>query len=244
MLRVIPESRVGTTSPRPNCAASSENRRGTLTRKASESRDSRLGSRTHRTAGTARSAFHQTRAKARDNNGWNERDRERNAVTGDGRGAGRLGHPTRIARFERMETSEGNKAQEGDAYGHLHKVAEGTDSSAEQGLEGPGPIGTTGGDGAGNGDGIERRGPMTTKSPRRQRSQRCDTAAEQGTPSKGERRDARRPPGGDQQGAIQRWMAFGAGSTERRAETYRTPGSAAGCNKPANLVAEQTGEVV
>jgi hypothetical protein len=136
-----------------------------------------------------------------DNNGWNERDRERNAVTGDGRGAGRPGHPTRIARFERKETSEGNKAQEGEAFGRLHKAAEGTDSSAEQGLEGPGPIDTTGGDGAGNGDGNEGRGSVTTKSPRRQRSQRCDTAAGKGTPSKGERRDARKPPGGDRQGA-------------------------------------------
>ena len=38
--------------------------------------------------------------------------------------------------------------------------------------------------------------------------------------------------------------AFGAGSTEGQVETYGTPGSAAGCNKPANLVAEQTDEVV
>jgi hypothetical protein len=42
---------------------------------------------------------------------------------------------------------------------------------------------------------------VTTKSPRRQRSQRCDAAAGKGTPSKGERRDARKPPGGDRQGA-------------------------------------------
>lgn len=122
-------------------------------------------------------------------------------VTGDGRGAGRPGCLTRIARFERKETSEGNKAQEGEAFGHLHKVTQGTDSSAEQGLEGPGPTDTTGADGAGNGDGSERRGSVTTKSPRRQRSQRCDTAAEKGTPSKGERRDARRPQVGDRQGA-------------------------------------------
>lgn len=109
--------------------------------------------------------------------------------------------PTRIARFERKETSEGNKAQEGEAFGRLHKAAEGTDSSAEQGLEGPGPIDTTGADGAGNGDANESRGSVTTKSPRRQRSQRCDAAAGKGTPSKGERRDARKSPGGDRQGA-------------------------------------------
>lgn len=168
-----------------------------------------FGSRARRTAGTARSAFHRLRAKARGNTGWNERDHERNVVAEDGRGAGRRGHPTRSSPLAAMRceehgrqaTLEGNKAQEGEAFGHLHKVAKGTDSTAEQGLEGPHPIDTTGADGAGNGDGSEGRGSVTMKSPRRQRSQRCDTAAGEGAPSRGRKRHAGRPPGGDRQGA-------------------------------------------
>jgi hypothetical protein len=198
-----------TTWSRPNCADSLENRRVARRgrRRAPEADMHRVASAQDSGHGTERVS--PVQSKGWNNNGWNERDRERNAVTEDGRGAGRPERPPRssstaaMRREEhgRQATSEGNKAQEGEAYGHLHKVAEGTDSSAEQGLEGPGPIGTTGGDGAGNGDGNESRGPVKTKSPRRQRSQRCDTAAGKGTPSKGEKRDARRPPGGDRQGA-------------------------------------------
>jgi hypothetical protein len=81
----------------------------------------------------------------------------------DPRDAGRHGGPARTARFERTATSEGTKAQEGEANGHLHKVSDGTDSHAEQGLEGPPPIDTTGKTEAGNGSGNEGRGSTASE---------------------------------------------------------------------------------
>jgi hypothetical protein len=43
-----------------------------------------------------------------------------------------------------VAASKGNKAQEGEAFEHPNRVSEGTDLSAEKGLEGPRPIDTTG----------------------------------------------------------------------------------------------------
>jgi len=76
----------------------------------------------------------------------------------ESRDAGRRGVPARTARFERKATSEGTKAQEGEANGHLHKVSDGTDSFAEKGLEEPASFDTTQRTDAGNGGGNEGRG--------------------------------------------------------------------------------------
>jgi len=87
----------------------------------------------------------------------------RDANVEESRDAGRRGVPARTARFERKATSEGTKAQEGEATGHLHKVSEGTDSFTEQSLEGPPPIDTTGRTEAGNGGGNEGRGSAASE---------------------------------------------------------------------------------
>jgi hypothetical protein len=55
-----------------------------------------------------------------------------------------------------MAASKGNKAQEGEARGHLHRVFESTGFLAEKGLEGPGPIDTAEDVDTGNGGDDER----------------------------------------------------------------------------------------
>jgi hypothetical protein len=89
----------------------------------------------------------------------------RNANVADERGAGHPERPTRTARNERKATSEGTKAQEGEADDHWNTVFDGTDSLTEQGLEGPPPIDTTRDGGAGNGaDGNGRGSTVSEKS--------------------------------------------------------------------------------
>jgi hypothetical protein len=56
-----------------------------------------------------------------------------------------------------MAVSKGNKAQEGEARGPLHRVFGSTGLLAEKGLEGPGPIDTAQGGDTGNGGDDERR---------------------------------------------------------------------------------------
>ena len=95
------------------------------------------------------------------------------------------------------------------------------------------------------------------RTPRRQRSWRHDTAADGGNPPKGMNRAAGKRRSRDRLHTDQKWPVWGVGATRESKETQRTPGSAAGCNKPVNPApamaqspvragrsAEETGETV
>lgn len=135
------------------------------TRKTSSSRGDTLGSRVHRIAGTARSTSH-----------WRKPDGTIQRANGTHAGGtfevlGTSAIPLVPQGNERMATSEGNKAQEGEANVYLNKVRDGTDLHAEQGLEGPPPIDTIEDVSAGNGeDGVTVADRRRAKSPGRQRS--------------------------------------------------------------------------
>jgi len=87
----------------------------------------------------------------------------RSANVADDDGAGHRDRPTRTARNERQATSEGNKAQEGEADEHPNTVFDGTDSLTEQGLEGPPPIDTAGDGSFGNGADDDSRGSTASE---------------------------------------------------------------------------------
>jgi len=183
---------------------------------------------------TARSGLSSTHEKIAGNKEWEGR-RGCGEPRRDESGAGR-----REVRSERKNGHEGDlggeKAQEGQASGSPNTALDGTDCPAEQSLGGPVPRQIR-----------PRRRMLETALSRRSRIDGEEKSEEEKGRGDAHRLQGRRvlrgvrasmrgiAPSGDRQGTPHASGALsGPATADASKETHRTPGLAAGCNKPAS----------